>query len=503
VILLDYFFKTIMSRHMQRGGNRGGYRGRGNFRGRFQSNNFRHKPYNNNKISEVKKETNSKHNKQSTIENKVKTPAEVTQVVKVTDVKAPIVKSQSPKVEHSEQQTSMLRNCRMYIGGFPLTYTEEQARKLFSEYGTLTDMFYNKEKCFAFIKMKTRDEAEKFKQAINGHIIAGRTLRVRNSTQATVLVKNFSNTVTNELLKSAFEQFGVVERAVVICDSKGRSTCKGTVDFARKTNALKAVSQCNEGCFFVTRQPKPVSAEMYEAEDEEDGLLDKIAVKNNYYHMDREVEPRFAKIGSVEEQYARRWKALYDLEKEQRDQLERNIQNERTQLESEMENFERDHRSMMLKEELLRKQQELQKLEEEKMNEIARRRQNDLMRIEQHNADMEERKRRQALLRAQVDGLYRGPPPPVSQPPPQITNVDLRAFDNQPQMFTNSKIEPATGGLAPAPSRLEQAQRQLQMQQQQLSNTINAADYYRNQAQNYDRINPNLRTLQEDTKRRY
>ena len=65
---------------------------------------------------------------------------------------------------------------------------------------------------------------------------------------------------------------------------------------------------------------------------------------------DREVEPRFAKIGSVEEQYARRWKALYDLEKEQRDQLERNIQNERTQLESEMENFERDHRSMMLKE---------------------------------------------------------------------------------------------------------------------------------------------------------
>ena len=62
------------------------------------------------------------------------------------------------------------------------------------------------------------------------------------------------------------------------------------------------------------------------------------------------MEPRFAKIGSVEEQYARRWKALYDLEKEQREQLERNIQNERTQLESEMENFERDHKSMMLKE---------------------------------------------------------------------------------------------------------------------------------------------------------
>ena len=54
--------------------------------------------------------------------------------------------------------------------------------------------------------------------------------------------------VTNELLKSAFEQFGAVERAVVICDSKGRSTCKGTVDFARKSSALKAVTQCNVSC---------------------------------------------------------------------------------------------------------------------------------------------------------------------------------------------------------------------------------------------------------------
>ena len=72
-------------------------------------------------------------------------------VIKIKLLKT--VKSQSPKIEISKQQPAMLRNCRMYVGGFPLTYTEDQARKLFSEYGTLTDMFYNKEKCFAFIKM--------------------------------------------------------------------------------------------------------------------------------------------------------------------------------------------------------------------------------------------------------------------------------------------------------------------------------------------------------------
>lgn len=49
-------------------------------------------------------------------------------------------------------------------------------------------------------------------------------------------------------MKIAFEQFGTVERAVVICDSKGRSTCKGTVDFARKSSALKAVTQCSVSC---------------------------------------------------------------------------------------------------------------------------------------------------------------------------------------------------------------------------------------------------------------
>lgn len=74
-------------------------------------------------------------------------------VVKIKLLKT--VKSESPKIKITEQQPAMLRNCRMYVGGFPLTYTEDQARKLFSEYGTLTDMFYNKEKCFAFIKMVT------------------------------------------------------------------------------------------------------------------------------------------------------------------------------------------------------------------------------------------------------------------------------------------------------------------------------------------------------------
>lgn len=49
--------------------------------------------------------------------------------------------------------------------------------------------------------------------------------------------------VSNELLESAFSQFGNVERAVVIVDDRGRSTGRGIIEFARKASATKALQQ--------------------------------------------------------------------------------------------------------------------------------------------------------------------------------------------------------------------------------------------------------------------
>ena len=46
-------------------------------------------------------------------------------------------------------------------------------------------------------------------------------------------------------MEQAFSQFGQVERAVVIVDDKGRSTCKGVVEFTRKGTAQKAIQQIN------------------------------------------------------------------------------------------------------------------------------------------------------------------------------------------------------------------------------------------------------------------
>lgn len=152
----------------------------------------------------------------------------------------------------------------------------------------------------------------------------GRPLRVRFATHSAALsIKNLSPFVSNELLEEAFSQFGMVERAVVIVDDRGRSTGKGLVEFASKPAARKALDRCNEGVFLLTtyaggfvpivstpethtlvgsrlshllfflfllnvivqsrRSPRPVVVEPLEQYDDEDGLPEKLAQKNPRY----------------------------------------------------------------------------------------------------------------------------------------------------------------------------------------------------------------------------
>lgn len=81
----------------------------------------------------------------------------------------------------------------------------------------------------------------------------GRPLRVRFATHSAALsVKNLSPFVSNELLDEAFSQFGLVERAVVVVDDRGRSAGRGIVEFASRTAAKKALDRCNEGVFLLT-----------------------------------------------------------------------------------------------------------------------------------------------------------------------------------------------------------------------------------------------------------
>ncbi|XP_048885043.1 non-POU domain-containing octamer-binding protein-like [Brienomyrus brachyistius] len=254
---------------------------------------------------------------------------------------------------------------RLYVGNLPMGVTEQEVEKLFSKYGKPAEIFINKERGFGFVRLETRTLAEIAKAELDDTNFKGRQLRVRFATQGAALtVKNLPQFISNELLEEAFSIFGQVERAIVIVDDRGRPTGKGIVEFTSKAPARKALDRCAEGAFLLTASPRPITVEPMEQFDEDEGLPEKIINKNQQFHKEREQPPRFAQPGSFEYDFALRWKALLDMEKQQHAQVDRNIREAREKLEAEMTGAQHEHQVMLMRQDLLRRQEELRRMEE-------------------------------------------------------------------------------------------------------------------------------------------
>uniref|UniRef100_A0A3B3CG98 Splicing factor proline/glutamine-rich n=1 Tax=Oryzias melastigma TaxID=30732 RepID=A0A3B3CG98_ORYME len=286
------------------------------------------------------------------------------------------------------------QRCRLFVGNLPNDLSEEDFKKMFAKYGEPSEVFINKAKGFGFIRLESRALAEIAKAELDDTPMKNRPLRVRFATHSAALsVKNLSPFVSNELLEEAFSQFGMVERAIVIVDDRGRSTCKGIVEFSSRAAARKALDRCNEGVFLLTSSPRPVVVEPLEQYDTEDGLPEKLAQKNPKYQAAREEPPRFARPGSFEFEYAKRWKSLDEMEKQQRQQVEKNMREAREKLESEMEDAYHEHQANLLRQELLRRQEELRRMEEMHNQEMQKRKEMQLRQEE------ERRRREEEMLR--------------------------------------------------------------------------------------------------------
>ncbi|KAL6036325.1 hypothetical protein STEG23_016440, partial [Scotinomys teguina] len=255
---------------------------------------------------------------------------------------------------------------------------------------------------------ESRTLAEIAKAELDGTILKSRPLRIRFATHGAALtVKNLSPVVSNELLEQAFSQFGPVEKAVVVVDDRGRATGKGFVEFAAKPPARKALERCGDGAFLLTTTPRPVIVEPMEQFDDEDGLPEKLMQKTQQYHKEREQPPRFAQPGTFEFEYASRWKALDEMEKQQREQVDRNIREAKEKLEAEMEAARHEHQLMLMRQDLMRRQEELRRLEELRNQELQKRKQIQLRHEEEHRRREEEmiRHREQEELRRQQEGF--------------------------------------------------------------------------------------------------
>ncbi|XP_033013572.1 splicing factor, proline- and glutamine-rich isoform X2 [Lacerta agilis] len=295
------------------------------------------------------------------------------------------------------------QRCRLFVGNLPADITEEEFKRLFSKYGEPGEVFINKGKGFGFIKLESRALAEIAKAELDDTPMRGRQLRVRFATHAAALsVRNLSPYVSNELLEEAFSQFGPIERAIVIVDDRGRSTGKGIVEFASKPAARKAFERCSEGVFLLTTTPRPVIVEPLEQLDDEDGLPEKLAQKNPMYQKERETPPRFAQPGSFEYEYSQRWKSLDEMEKQQRDQVEKNMKDAKDKLESEMEDAYHEHQANLLRQDLMRRQEELRRMEELHNQEMQKRKEIQLRQEEERRRREEEMMIRQREMEEQM-----------------------------------------------------------------------------------------------------
>lgn len=66
-------------------------------------------------------------------------------------------------------------------------------------------------------------------------------------------------------------------------------------------------------------------------------------------HREREQLARFAQPGTFEFEYSSRWKALDEMEKQQREQVDRNIREAKEKLEAELESAKHEHQLMLMR----------------------------------------------------------------------------------------------------------------------------------------------------------
>ncbi|XP_048833746.1 paraspeckle component 1 isoform X1 [Brienomyrus brachyistius] len=305
-------------------------------------------------------------------------------------------------------EKTFTQRCRLFVGNLPTDLTEEDFKKMFAKYGEANEVFINRDRGFGFIRLETRTLAEIAKAELDGTVLRNRPIRVRFATHGAALtVKNLHPVVSNELLEQAFSQFGPVERAIVVVDDRGRPTGRGFVEFASKPAARKALDRCAEGALLLTTSPRPAVVEPAEQFEDEDGLPEKLLQKTAQYYKEREQPPRFAQPGTFEFEYSSRWKALDEMEKQQREQVDRNIREAKEKLEAEMEAARHEHQLMMMRQDLMRRQEELRRLEELRNQELQKRKQIEMRHEEERRRREEEmmRHRGQEELRRQPDGF--------------------------------------------------------------------------------------------------
>ncbi|KAL8542372.1 hypothetical protein ACS0TY_003295 [Phlomoides rotata] len=162
---------------------------------------------------------------------------------------------------------------RLYVGNIPRTVTNEELQKIVEEHGTVEkaevmyDKYSGRSRRFAFVTMKSVEDASAAAEKLNGTQVGGREIKVNitekplasmdvsllqaEETQFTdsphkVYVGNLAKTVTTDTLKSFFAEKGkVVSAKVSRVPGTSKSSGYGFVTFSSDEDVEAVISSLN------------------------------------------------------------------------------------------------------------------------------------------------------------------------------------------------------------------------------------------------------------------
>ncbi|KAG8363562.1 hypothetical protein BUALT_Bualt19G0035400 [Buddleja alternifolia] len=168
---------------------------------------------------------------------------------------------------------SSVASRRLYVGNIPRTVTNDELQKIVEEHGAVDkaevmyDKYSGRSRRFAFVTMKTVEDATAATEKLNGTEIGGREIKVNitekplTSLELSLLqaeesqfvdsphkvyVGNLAKTVTMDMLKNFFAEKGQVLSAKISrVPGTSKSTGYGFVSFSSEEDVEAAISSLN------------------------------------------------------------------------------------------------------------------------------------------------------------------------------------------------------------------------------------------------------------------
>ena len=252
-------------------------------------------------------------------------------------------------VERTKPARKMLRQT-LLVGNLPSAAPEEleaQLRRAFKPYGNLVecevlvDAFHGHSRGYAFMRLHERRQAERAKRELDGTLMSvgtdERLVRVRWSLDThTLCVSDLGPDITAQILQDAFEQFG----HVVSCrlehepdEFGGHSKLFGFVEFSSRAIASKVQQLLMDNLFVLGNSPRPMRVDFAvdEAFDDAEGAPVAPDLKPP--------PPHFAVPGSLEFDFALRWRELALAHQAERERLSEVHRQEREILRQEQQDI--------------------------------------------------------------------------------------------------------------------------------------------------------------------